>query len=227
MLAEVANYANDAGMLILSLLLAVFRPVRVPRGSYLPSESFACIREMMSLRAAYYAERARDGKRYRDGCQFEIWLYCCEMISSSISLLDNLSYVIVMVGEMDWRFWCIAAVEKSLRLLQALVQIAAGTTSSAADAKKWTMARGHFALGTLSFHKLLYLFFFSLSTGVVEAWRSLSLTNSWWSCCEMSGVKDMCVSSYHACLLDPTAAELAITKNLVAETLESQSMDNR
>ncbi|KAI5235418.1 hypothetical protein E4T43_09281, partial [Aureobasidium subglaciale] len=38
------------------------------------------------------------------------------------------------------------AVEKSLRLLQALVQIAAGTTSSAADAKTWSIARGHFAL---------------------------------------------------------------------------------
>lgn len=41
----------------------------------------------------------------------------------------------------------IAAVEKSLRLLQALVQIAAGTTPSAADAKTWNTARGHFALG--------------------------------------------------------------------------------
>ncbi|KAG9823101.1 hypothetical protein KCU98_g16768, partial [Aureobasidium melanogenum] len=39
-----------------------------------------------------------------------------------------------------------AAVEKSLRLLQALVQIAAGTTASAADAKTWNMARGQFAL---------------------------------------------------------------------------------
>ncbi|KAG9585140.1 hypothetical protein KCU77_g9611, partial [Aureobasidium melanogenum] len=39
-----------------------------------------------------------------------------------------------------------AAVEKSLRLLQALVQIAAGTTSSAADAKTWNMARAQFAL---------------------------------------------------------------------------------
>ncbi|KAG9944959.1 hypothetical protein KCU85_g7605, partial [Aureobasidium melanogenum] len=39
-----------------------------------------------------------------------------------------------------------AAVEKSLRLLQALVQIAAGTTSSAADAKTWNTARGQFAL---------------------------------------------------------------------------------
>jgi len=31
------------------------------------------------------------------------------------------------------------------------VQIAAGTTSSAADAKTWSTARGHFALGTLFF----------------------------------------------------------------------------
>jgi len=38
-----------------------------------------------------------------------------------------------------------------LRLLQALVQIAAGTTSSAADVKTWSTARGHFALGTLFF----------------------------------------------------------------------------
>ncbi|KEQ78863.1 hypothetical protein M438DRAFT_369928 [Aureobasidium pullulans EXF-150] len=39
-----------------------------------------------------------------------------------------------------------AAVEKSLRLLQAFVQIAAGTTSSITDAKTWNMARGQFAL---------------------------------------------------------------------------------
>lgn len=50
-----------------------------------------------------------------------------------------------------------AAVEKSLRLLQALVQIAAGTTSSAADAKTWNMARGQFALGKLSFVPFLSL----------------------------------------------------------------------
>lgn len=43
-----------------------------------------------------------------------------------------------------------AAVEKSLRLLQAFVQIAAGTTSSATDAKTWNMARGQFALGKIS-----------------------------------------------------------------------------
>jgi hypothetical protein len=42
----------------------------------------------------------------------------------------------------------IAAVEKSMRLLQALAQIAAGTTTSVTDAKTWSMARGQFALGT-------------------------------------------------------------------------------
>jgi hypothetical protein len=47
------------------------------------------------------------------------------------------------------------------------VQIAAGTTSSAADAKTWSMARGQFALGTFSFHEFLYPFSFSLS-GVIE-----------------------------------------------------------
>ena len=45
-----------------------------------------------------------------------------------------------------------AAVEKSLRLLQAFVQIAAGTTSSATDAKTWNMARGQFALGKIFSH---------------------------------------------------------------------------
>ncbi|CAD0015373.1 unnamed protein product [Aureobasidium pullulans] len=45
-----------------------------------------------------------------------------------------------------------AAVEKSLRLLQAFVQIAAGTTSSVTDAKTWNMARGHFALDQCNGH---------------------------------------------------------------------------
>jgi hypothetical protein len=70
------------------------------------------------------------------------------------------------------------------------VQIAAGTTSSAADAKKWSMARGHFALGTLSFHKLLYLFF-SISTGVVEVWRPKFVR----AMLRDLGFKAMCVSS--------------------------------
>jgi hypothetical protein len=49
MFAEVANYANDAGMFDFFSLpsLAVFAPLNVPRGSDLPSGSFACIREMM------------------------------------------------------------------------------------------------------------------------------------------------------------------------------------
>lgn len=43
------------------------------------------------------------------------------------------------------------------------MQIAAGTTSSAADAKTWNMARGQFALG-----KFLFLFFpFSVLTSLV------------------------------------------------------------
>jgi hypothetical protein len=53
------------------------------------------------------------------------------------------------------------------------VQIAAGTTSSAADAKTWGMARGHFALGTFSFHYLLCRVLFSVSSGVMDIWHLL------------------------------------------------------
>jgi hypothetical protein len=53
------------------------------------------------------------------------------------------------------------------------VQIAAGTASSAADAKTWGMARGHFALGTFSFRYLLYRFRFPVSSGVMSIWHFL------------------------------------------------------
>ena len=49
------------------------------------------------------------------------------------------------------------------------MQIAAGTTSSAADAKTWSIARGHFALGTLHFREFSYTFSsFSVVGGVGE-----------------------------------------------------------
>ncbi|KAI5194391.1 hypothetical protein E4T38_09605, partial [Aureobasidium subglaciale] len=61
------------------------------------------------------------------------------------------------------------AVEKSLRLLQALVQIAAGTTSSAADAKTWSTARGHFALA----RRFLRLFkWIDFSQLTLQSWSS-------------------------------------------------------
>jgi hypothetical protein len=66
MFAEVANYANDAGMLIFLVTLAVFAPLAVPRGSDLPSGSFACIREMMYSRATRYTQRGRHGSGLRE-----------------------------------------------------------------------------------------------------------------------------------------------------------------
>ncbi|KAI5194784.1 hypothetical protein E4T39_08516 [Aureobasidium subglaciale] len=62
-----------------------------------------------------------------------------------------------------------AAVEKSLRLLQALVQIAAGTASSTADAKTWSTARGHFAL-TRRYLRLFKWIDFSQLT--LQSWAS-------------------------------------------------------
>ena len=60
-----------------------------------------------------------------------------------------------------------------MRLLQAIVQIAAGTTSSAADAKTWGIARGNFALGKSSSHYLPSRPLFSVSSGVGEVWHLL------------------------------------------------------
>jgi hypothetical protein len=44
MFAEVANYANDAGMFVFLLSCCFALPVRVPRGSDLPSEAL-CVYE--------------------------------------------------------------------------------------------------------------------------------------------------------------------------------------
>lgn len=41
MFAEVANYANDAGMFDFLIVSCRFARLRVPRGSALPSETFA------------------------------------------------------------------------------------------------------------------------------------------------------------------------------------------
>jgi hypothetical protein len=75
-------------------------PVRVPRGSYLPSGSFGYIRGMMSLRAARYTERGRDRIAMKSNL-LRVHLCAREVIWCSIFPLDNLSYVIVMVRELS------------------------------------------------------------------------------------------------------------------------------
>jgi hypothetical protein len=61
MFAEVANYANDAGMFVFLLSCCFALPVRVPRGSDLPSEALPrCIREMVYLEGgSLYRKRKR------------------------------------------------------------------------------------------------------------------------------------------------------------------------
>lgn len=142
MFAKVANYANDAGMSDFSSILSV-----------------ALLLSFLQKKSYQIRRKERERKDSLDSaCLFVGRNAYMSIGFGFLCLLSHAYRSTVVETVLFLRLYTtshlkqstntqLAAVEKSLRLLQAFVQIAAGTAASPADAKTWSTARGHFALG--------------------------------------------------------------------------------